>query len=204
MGKCWCTLFAIFDWKQALQKQKDNPPIPEKRYTLRESLSEIKKTLNDYQKHKVCHNKLMKEIEDWKAREINQSEIKTENFKKYSPEKEVDSLCNNWLNNNYGKIAEQQYYFGSNSVNLGKEAGKIRKELIDKQLKEYKIVSIKDETPAISVIIVNIKYTINEIDMEKEITLRMICKLANGNTAINGQENIVWNFINGFIYNLYN
>lgn len=202
VGKCWCTLFAIFDWKQVLQKQKDNPTIPEKKLTLKESLSEIKKTLNDFQKHKVSHNQLMKDIEEWKPRQINKTEINIDNFKEYSPEKEADNLFKNWQNKNYGKIAGQQYYFGVKDLNLGKEAGKVRSELIDKKLKEYEIISIKDETPAISVITVNIKYQINEVAMEKEITLRMICKLKNGETAINGQENIVWSFINGFMYNL--
>ncbi|EOG6894640.1 hypothetical protein ACLH3Q_002460, partial [Flavobacterium psychrophilum] len=204
VGKCWCTLFAIFDWKQALQKQKDNPPIPEKKLTLRESLSELKKTLNDYQKHKVSHNQLMKDIEEWTPRQIDHSEIKAEDFKKYSPEKEVENLFKNWQSKNYGKIAEQQYYFGTKVVNLGKEAGKIRVELADKELKGFKITSIKDEAPAISVITVKIKYKYNEVVMEKEISLRMICKTENGQTAINGQENIVWSFITGFMYNLYN
>ena len=204
VGKCWCTLFAIFDWKQALQKQKDNPPIPEKKLTLKESLSALKKTINDYQKHKVSHNQLMKEIEEWKPRQINQSEIKSVDFKKFSPEKEVENLFKNWQNKNYGKIAEQKYYFGTKDVNLGKEAGKIRVELADKELKEYQIISIKDEAPAISVIIVKIKYKYNDIYLEKEISLRMICKTENGQTAINGQENIVWSFITGFMYNLYN
>ena len=200
VGKCWCTLFAIFDWKQALQKQKDNPPIPEKKLTLRESLSELK----NYQKHKVSHNQLMKDIEEWKPRLINQSEIKSEDFKKFSPEKEVENLFKNWQNKNYGKIAEQQYYFGTKDINLGKEAGKVRVELADKELKEYEIISIKDETPAISVITVKIKYKYNDVYLEKEISLRMICKTENGQTAINGQENILWSFITGFMYNLYN
>lgn len=203
VGKCWCTLFAIFDWKQALQKHKDNPSIPEKKLTLKESFSEIKKILNDCQKHKASHNQLMKDIDQWKPRQINHSEIKIENFKKYSPEKEADSVFKNWQNKNYGRIAGQQYYFGAKDVNLGKEAGKVRSELIDKELKEYKIISIKDEAPAVSVITVNIKYQINEIVMEKEITLRMICKLENGETGINGQENIFWRFINKFMYDLY-
>ncbi|WP_353078246.1 hypothetical protein [Flavobacterium sp.] len=203
VGKCWCTLFAIFDWKQALQKQKDNPPIPEKKITLRESLSELKKTINDYQKHKVSLNQLMKEIKEWKPRQISQSEIKVEDFKKFSPEKEVENLLKNWQNKNYGKIAEQKYYFIAKDVSLRKEAGKVRFELTDKELKEYEIISIKDEAPAISVIKVKIKYKYNNVYLEKEISLRMICKTKNGQTAINGQENIVWSFITGFMYNLY-
>lgn len=203
VGKCWCTLFAIFDWKQALEKQKDNPPIPEKIPTSRESLSGLKKILEDYQLHKVSHNQLMKDIEEWKPRQIEQFEIETGNFKKYSPEIEVENLLKNWKNKNYGKIAEQQYYFGKIDVNFGKEAGKIRNELADKELKEFKIISIKDEVPAISVINVNIKYQIDEVKMEKEITIRMICKSESGQTAINGQENIIWSFINEFMYNLH-
>jgi hypothetical protein len=199
VGKCWCTLFAIFDWKQALQKHKDNPSIHEKKLTLKESLNEIKKILNDFQKRKV----LLKDIEEWKPRQINQSEIEIDNFKKYSPEKEAHSLFKNWQDKNYGKIAEQQYHFASKDVNLGKEAGKVRSELFDKELKEYKIISIIDEAPAISVITINIKYEFNDVAMEKQIALRMICKLENGETAINGQENIKWTFINKFMYDLY-
>ncbi len=202
-GKCWCALFAIFDWKQALQRQKDNPAVASKVPTLKESLQQIKKTLSDYQKHKISHNLLMKEIEQWKPREIDPSEINSENFTKYSPEKEVDTLLKNWLNKNYGKIAEQQYHFGSKEVNLGKEAGKVRSELHDKVLKESEIISINDKSPSISVVTIHVKYELNENQMEKQIPLRMICALESGETAINGQDNIKWRFINKFMYDLY-
>ncbi|NWL03623.1 hypothetical protein DM790_22620 [Flavobacterium collinsii] len=202
-GKCWCTLFAIFDWKQALQKQKDNPPAEVKNPTVRESLRQIRKTLSDYQKHRISHSKLMKEIEQWKPREIDPSEIKRETFKAYSPEKEVDALLKNWLNKNYGNIAAQQHQFASKDVNLGKEAGKVRSELHDKILKEGEIISIKDESPAVSVIVMRVKYEFNGALMEKEIALRMICNSESGGTAINGQDNIKWRFINKFMYNLY-
>lgn len=192
-----------FDWKQALQKQKDNPPAEVKNPTVRESLSQIRKTLSDYQKHRISHSKLMKEIEQWKPREIDPSEIKREAFKAYSPEKEVDALLKNWLNKNYGNIAAQQHQFASKDVNLGKEAGKVRSELHDKILKEGEIISIKDESPAVSVIVIRVKYEFNGALMEKEIALRMICNSESGETAINGQENIKWRFINKFMYDLY-
>lgn len=203
VGKCWCTLFAIFDWKQALEKQKANPTIEEKVPTLKESLRDLKKTIDDYQKHKIKHKQLMKELEEWKPRQISESDIIADNFKKFSPEKVAYDLCTNWLQKNYGKIAQQQYYFGNKNVNLGKEAGKIREELNDKELKEFKIIGIRDEAPAISEITINIKYELNVIDKEKQIVLRMICKAANGETGINGRENISWYFINGFSYSLY-
>lgn len=202
-GKCWCTLFAIFDWKQALQKQNDNPPIAIGVPTVRESLRQIRKTLSDYQKHKILHNKLMEEIDQWKPRVINLSEIKSEDFKKYSPEKEVDTLLKNWMTKNYGKIAAQEHHFNSKDVNLGKEAGKIRIELCDKVLKESEIISIHDESPAISVVTIYVKYEFNDSLMEKQIPLRMICASESGETAINGQENIKWRFINKFMYDLY-
>lgn len=203
VGKCWCTLFAIFDWKQALQKQKDNPPATVKLPTVRESLRQIKKTLDDIQKFKSLNDKLKKEIEQWKPREIDPSVIKSKSFTKYSPEEEVDALVKNWMNKNYGKIAEQQYHFASKAVDLGKEAGKVRSELHDKVLKEADIISINDVSPAISVVTINIKYQFNEALMEKQIALRMICATESGETAINGQKNIKWRFINKFMYDLY-
>ncbi len=203
VGKCWCTLFAIKDWAQALRKQKENPPIPEKKLTLRESLAELKKVISDYKVHKIEHAKILRTIDDWKPRDFTNTIIEPSTFKQYSPEKEVYDFAVNWQNKNYGKIALQKYYFGKKEVNIAKEAGNIRSDFKDKILKEFEIVSIKDEAPAVTEVTLKIKYSIDSVEKEKNIVMRMICKDINGRAGINGLDNVEWRFIDGFINSLY-
>jgi hypothetical protein len=203
VGKCWCTLFALNDWAQALLKQKKNPLIIEKPKTVKENLQEIGQVLRDYNEHQKWHKKITTDIENWKPREFETSSFDTLTFENFSPEKEVVNLLINWKAKNYGKIALQKHYFGSQEINIGKEAGKIRSDFKDKELKEFKILSIKDEAPAISEITAEINYLIQNKSFKKSIIFRMICKASDGRAGINGQPNVKWTFIDGFIYGLY-
>ena len=201
-GKCWSTLFAINDWARALKEQKENPPIPEIQPTLRESLRDLKNTIVEYNKWKIKHRKITKELENWKPRNLTELSLNPLNFKEFSPEKQAFNLAQNWLNKNYGKIAIQMYRIGNKEINVGEEAGKIRREIQNKILKEFKIIKIKDDTPAISEVTMNIIYDLNKREMKKEIVMRMICKSPYGEIGINGQEDIGWEFINNFFYKL--
>ncbi len=203
LGKCWCTLFALYDWANALNKLKKNPIIPEKQLTFKESVEELRKTIQEYQESKIRNEKIHQDVENWKPRIIDSSDINPDEFADFSPEKEAYQFCLNWLNKNYGKIASQKYYLGKNDVNIGKESGKIRKELEDKILNEFEIINIKDETPAISEITINFKYQLNSEIKEKQIALRMICKSKDGSVGINGYSDVTWKFIDNFSYNLY-
>ena len=202
-GKCWCTLFALNDWVQALVKQKKNPPVIENPKTIKENLKEIGQVLKDYNEHKNWHKKITTDIENWKPRKFEASSFDSLAFKNFSPEKEAFDLLINWQAKNYGKIALQKHYFGNQEINIGKEAGKIRNVFEDKELKDFKILSIKDETPAISEITVEINYVIQNQSFKKSIIFRMICKALDGRTGINGQPNVKWTFIDSFIYGLY-
>ncbi|TRW23631.1 hypothetical protein FMM05_13300 [Flavobacterium zepuense] len=202
-GKCWCTLFALNDWAQALQKQKVNPPVTEKPKTLKDNLREIANTFKEYGDHKKWHKEISEEIANWQPRNFIDTVHNSENFQDFTPEKEVYELLVNWQNKNYGKIAGQKHYFGSQPVSFGIEAGKIRRDFEDKVLQRFKILSIKDEAPAISEITAEIKYSIQDQAFTKEIIFRMICQAMDGKAAINGQENIKWAYIDNFIYGLY-
>ncbi len=203
LGKCWCTLLALYDWAQALNKLKENPPLPEKQLTFKESIQELRNTIEEYQQSKIRNEKIHQDVENWKPRVIDNKNINPENFHEFSPEKEAYQFCLNWLNKNYGKIAVQKYHFGKNDINIGKESGKIRKELEDKVLNDFNIINIKDETPAISEITVNVQYQINSEIKEKQIVLRMICKSSDGRIGINGYSDVVWKFVDNFFYGLY-
>lgn len=200
VGKCWSTLFAVNDWARALKEEKENPPIPEKQPTLGESWGDLKKIIIEHQEWRVQSDKRWKELENWKPRQnIN---IQPSNFKKYSPEAAAIEIAESWKNKNYGNIARLIHRFTDKEVNIGMEAGKIRRELEYKQLNSFEIKSIKDEAPAISEITIDIVYELNGEEKSKEVILRMICKADDGEMGMNGKENMNWKFIDNFFYSL--
>jgi len=200
VGKCWATLFAVNDWAIALKEEKENPPIPEKQLTIAESWRELKKTLVEHQEWKVKNDLRRKELDNWKPREnIN---IEPSNFNEFSPEKIAFEIVESWKNENYGKIAKLIHRFSDEEINIGFEAGKIRRELECKKLHSFTIKSIKDETPAISEITMNVVYQLYDEEKSKEIVLRMICKADDGQMGMNGKENMNWEFIDSFFYSL--
>ena len=200
VGKCWSTLFAVNDWARALKEEKENPPIPEKQLTLGESWRELKKTIVEYQEWKIKSDLRWKELDNWKPREnIN---IDPSNFNEFSPEKTAFEIAKSWKNKNYGNIAKLIHRFSDKEINIGVEAGKIRRELEYKKLISFKIKSVRDEAPAISEITMNIVYELNDEKKSKEIVLRMICKAEDGEMGMNGKENMTWEFIDNFFYAL--
>lgn len=201
-GKCWSTLFAINDWARALKEQKENPPIPETQPSLKESLRDLKRTIVEHNEWRIKHDKMLKELENWKPRAESELSLNPSDFKKFSPEKQAYDLAQNWLNKNYGKIAIQRYRIGDKEINVGAEAGKIRQELNNITLKGFKITKIKDDKPAISEVTMDITYDLYDKEMKKEIVMRMICKSPYGEIGINGQEDIAWEFIDNFFYRL--
>lgn len=200
VGKCWLTLFAVNDWARALKEEKENPPIPEKQLTFGESWRELKKTIVEHQEWKVKSDLRWKELDNWKPREnIN---IEPSNFNEFSPEKTAFEIAESWKNKNYGNIAKLIHRFSDKEINIGTEAGKIRRELEYKKLISFKIKSVRDEAPAISEITMDVVYQLYDNEKTKEIVLRMICKADDGQMGMNGKENMSWEFIDNFFYSL--
>lgn len=199
-GKCWSTLFAVNDWARALKEEKENPPIPEKQLTLSESWKELKKTIIQYQEWKVKSDLRWKELDNWKPRE--NIDIEPSNFNKYSPEKTAFEIAESWKNKNYGNIAKLIHRFSDKEVNIGAEAGKIRRELEYKKLISFNIKSVKDEAPAISEVTMDIIYQLYDEEKSKEIVIKLICKGEDGEMGMNGKENVYWEFIDNFFYSL--
>lgn len=200
VGKCWSTLFAVNDWARALKEEKEHPPIPEKQLTLSGSWKELKKTIIEHQKWKVKSDLRWKELDNWKPRE--NIDVETLNFNKYSPEKTAFEIAESWKNKNYGNIVKLVHRFSNKEINIGAEAGKIRRELENKKLISFKIKSIRDEAPATSEVTMDIVYQLYDEEKSKEIVLRLICKAEDGEMGMNGKENMYWEFIDNFFYSL--
>lgn len=203
-AKCWMTLIAINDWAKALKKNKKNPPKELKEPSFKESLNELKNTIADYDKHQKKMKETRAHLDAWKKRTIVidkdiPSNSGLDEYQNNTPEKDAVKFLINWKNKNYGGIARQINYF-KKEVNIGQEAGRVRKAFDKKNLKEYKIISIEDCAPAITELMINVKFEFEQKDFEIEIKLRMIYQNDNGENLVFGQEGGEWKFIDSFFF----
>lgn len=201
VGKCWSTLFAINDWARALKEEKENPPIlPKEPTSINESWKELTKVITEHQEWKVQSDKKWKELENWKPRE--KISIELADFNEYSPEKTVLEIIESWKKKNYGKIAQLIHRFSDKEINIGVEAGKVRRDLENKELNSFQVKSITDKAAAISEITIDFDYDLNGENKTKEIVIRLICKDEDGEMGMNGKENMTWEFIDNFFFKL--
>jgi hypothetical protein len=201
VGKCWSTLFAINDWAIAIKEEKENPPIPQKEPTsLKESWKELTKVITEHKEWKAQSDKKWKELENWKPRE--KTSIQLTDFKEFSPEKTALEIIESWEKKNYGRIAQLIHRISDREINIGVEAGKIRKDLENKDLNSFQIKSITDKAAAISEITMDIHYELNGENKTKQIVIRLICKDEDGEMGMNGKENMNWEFIDNFFFKL--
>lgn len=197
-GKCWATLISISDWARAIKEGKKEKPEEEKEVNLKESLSGLKKSLIDYQKNKQRIEKDRVYIDNWKPRNLiididfpKSGELGE--YQNFTPERDFVKFIKNWEKKNYGLIAKQVSYW-SKDVNIGKEAGKVRKILEGKIIKSFEILEIIDCSPAISEILSKLTIVSENKEYELEIKVRMIYNDENSNTMVLGQEGGEWKF----------
>jgi len=203
-AKCWLTLIAINDWAKALKKDKENPPKESKNLSFKESLSELKQTFSDYSQHQAKMKEIRKCHDTWQKREIiiNQdipSNGSLSDYQNFTPEKDAVQFLKNWKTRNYGGIAKQINYF-KKDVNIGQEAGRVRMIFDKKNLKWFEITSVKDCAPAITEIMIVVKYEFEQEEFETEIKLRMIYQNENGENLVFGQEGGQWKFIDSLFF----
>ena len=87
-------------------------------------------------------------------------------------------------------------------INENKEAGKTRKIFEGKILIDYKIVNIKDCSPAISEITLSTTIEHDNKRHEKQFVLRFIYEGNNGEILIFGDKGGQWRFIENFFHQI--
>lgn len=206
-AKCWAAVFAIKDWAYAVKQGKSNPPLPEPKLSITESLKLLKSTMKDFEDNKNRNKLLNKKIDEWEARQISigidiPEKGNLSEYNDYTPEQEAIRFAENWARGNYGAVAKQIHHFSKKNISEKKEAGKIREVFYGKKLIDYKIVKIIDCSPAITevTIMTSIKYE-NKLH-SKQIILRFIYEGLNGDILIFGDKNGNWKFIENFFHQI--
>ncbi len=203
-GKCWLTLIAINDWAKALIKNKKNHPKEAKTLSFKESIQELQNTLVDFNNHQAKMKEARSFLDAWQKRDIILDQgIPTsgniEDYEEYTPERDAIKFITNWKNRNYGNIVKQMHFF-KKEFSFKEEAGRVRRIFDKKNLKEYRIISIDDCAPAITEVLIKVKFEFEGTDFEKEIKLRLIYQDETGETLSFGQKGGEWKFIDSFFF----
>lgn len=206
-AKCWAAVFAIKDWAVALKQGKKNPPPPESELTLKENIYQLKESLDRFAESKKQSEITSIKVAEWKPRILNIGIDIPENgtsseYIDFTPEQEAIRFFEYWKKNNFGSISKQIHNFSKTPSSEKKEAGKVRKILGDKKLKNYKITNVNDCSPAISEITFEISLEYENSTYEKQITLRFIYEGLNGDILVIGDQGGQWKFIENFFHKL--
>lgn len=154
-AKCWATLFAIRDWAEALEsnKQELNPKITT-HWTI-----------------------LEKAREEWKPRiptEITYLPFEGDitNLPKNTPEYIVALFINHWCNKRFGPMADLLSHNIYTSHGNGMAAGNARKEFSSNIPISFKILSIEDNSPYITLVKTKVHFEINGKNTYENIIVR--------------------------------
>jgi hypothetical protein len=200
-AKCWAIIFAIRDWAGAVKQGKRLEPPQEKELSLEENLKNLENTLKNHEEHQKNHKELLSKLENWKPRNLVikkdiPAKADSKDYEKNSPEQEAMKFSEFWVNKKYGNIAKQLHFFKHQTYDINFEAGKIKKTLNDKILRDYKILKIKDCAPAISEVSIRFTIEINHKLIEEDIDIRLILSNSNGKNCTFGDDSCTWKFLN--------
>ena len=207
-AKAWAAMFAIRDWAVALRKNGKQPQEPESKSGFIDSLKGIVDTYKDYKEHKRKHKVIMQKIGDWKSRNMKLGEDFQANSISSelifgSPEKCAIEFIEFWKKKNFGKMVSYLDHRSSHKENQGKLAGKIREQFSPFVLDSFELIEIKDESPAISEIIIRVNVIEDNYKKTKELPLRLIYENSEGSPIARGEEGYEWRIMDQNFWKLY-
>lgn len=185
-AKTWAALFAARDWAVAIADGKKNPQ-PNQKVSWRELLEQIAE--NERQK------KLLKE---WKPRLSEEIDYlphigESSQLPMGTPERAVAELIENWVSQRYGLIAGALLYFTDDS--LGKKSGRAKEDFGRYVPTTYKVISIDDQSAAISQVEVELKFKDEAKQIVKKSSVRTIYQDDKNNPMVRTEEGGTWKIV---------
>lgn len=194
-AKCWAALFALRDWATALANGKDEPK-PKDEMSWSQLLRQVSET-----------EKMKRVLEKWKPRRTTELAYipctgPAGVLPEGTPEKFVAEFLDNWCSRRYGPMAEALLDYLNKPQ--GKKAGQAKRDFGGYLLLAYQIVSVIDESAAMSV--VDVMLTVGDERSERDVpvNIRVTYVDASNEPAIWGHQLGSWKIIqNGFINVIY-
>jgi hypothetical protein len=185
-AKTWAALLALRDWAiKAEQKQLEEPPA--------KSIPSIWETFKQYQKTQETQQK----IQEWKPRIFTSEQIFISedvlHYEENTPERKLVEFLGLWKARNYGYMArlfEVKYQKFSKMI-----PQKIRDSFGQVELINFQIFQISDTSPAISEILVKLRYTLNQSEKEKENKFRLLYTDTEGDAKPRNEHGYNWYII---------
>jgi len=207
-AKAWALMFAIQDWKIALNKGKKNPIPKEPVKSFKENWDELVQTIDSYEKNRKEREEQSQKVSKWKPREFEIEDIHKmsgdlSDCDENTPELKVLEFLQYWKKKNYGKIAMSIRKGMLNDKSISELAGEYRSKLSGYELIDYELVEIKDESPVISEVFVNTKYKVDDSEKEKKLKFRLIYEDGQGNIYMRGSKEGQWMLFDEFIYEIF-
>ena len=194
-AKCWAALFAARDWAGALDDGKKEPKLKEE-VSWRRLFKQISET-----------NLMKKSIEEWRPRiseDIPYLPIEGDisNLPKNTPEHAVATFLDHWCNKRFGHIADALLYF--TDTPKGRKAGMARQDFGKHVPVSFKVLGIEDQAAAITHVIAELRFEIDEQTKFKEVSVRTIYQDLENNPSVRsmpgGHWKIVQNSFTDIIY----
>lgn len=197
-AKCWAALFAVREWAKSIREgKKYNPLENEIPKTPKEQLKSFTESLKELSRHNKEMKINRKELDNWKKRDLTIGDNilesgNSEDYQEHSPEKLLVVFFEYWQMKNYGVISKMIHKH--DNYNVKKVPSEVRGYLEGKDFKKFRLLSIKDEAPAISVIEVEVYYEFENKEYNKNLVFRFICIDEKNRPCCRGIENSKWTF----------
>jgi len=189
-AKCWAALFALRDWAAAIANGKDEPkPKGEV------SWSQLLRQVADTKKMKLA-------LERWAPRRATELAYipctgPAVVLPEGTPEKFVAEFLDNWYSRRYGPMADALLDLLNKPQ--GKKAGQAKRDFGSFSLLAYQIVSVIDETAAVSVVEVMLTVGDERLKRFVPVKIRVTYVDASNEPAIWSHQLGCWKIIqNGF------
>ena len=169
-AKTWSALFAVRDWAIKAERNELSEPLPEPKPTWSGLFNQI-------QEHNNWKKSFDQRLEEWKPRTISigtdipiTGEI--EDYPEATPERKLVEFLTYWKKNNYGYMANCIWSYLNDSDK--KMAGRVRDIYNSIPLKNFELLEIIDEAPAITEIRVLLLYEKEGKVTENNVKFRLI------------------------------
>lgn len=185
-AKVWAALFAAKDWAVAISDGKKMPKQKKEK-----SWSELLNQQSENQRQK-------KLLENWKPRSVEEIPYlpcfgEASQLPSDTPERAVAEFIENWIAKRYGLLAQSLLYFTKEPP--GKKSGKARKDFGSYIPFAYKVISINDESAAISLVDIELDFHLKEHPITKKVSVRVIYQDNENNPMVRCEKNGSWKIL---------
>lgn len=184
-AKVWATLFAIKDWSVAFSNKTN------KKETTATNWNELCKDIAESNRKKYL-------IANWQPRTNLDTHYLpyiglATNLPFNTPERAVAEFLENWIAKRYGPLSESLVYVVEESK--GKKAGLARDDFGKYIPSSFKLISVKDETPAISNVKIELMFAFDHHKVVKTIDVRTNYLDDNNKPLVSSQVGGCWRII---------